>query len=135
MVDALPLVWYRMTLALMFVLLFLVAAAAAVFYLMKYNTAKSDLATSKQRNDSQAKQISNLQSTSQDATTLQRTITAKNAYITSLTAVANQLKTACGKTCVTIAIPTPVPTTTPTPTPTSTTTSTPAPTTSATPTP
>jgi uncharacterized protein HemX len=91
---------------IIFAILFIASAGAAGYYYMKYSDTNTQLNSFKQENTNQAAQITELLEDSEASTTLQETVDSQKAFIDSLTAVANELKTTCGADCDSITIPT-----------------------------
>jgi len=117
---------------IVFIVLFLAAAGAAVFMYLQYSSAKTDLENATKSGT----QVSSLKTENdklkQQNADLQTTVNSQTEYINSLLKVTNQLKTTCGSKCASIAIP-PAPSSVPTLTPTATPAATPTPTPTATP--
>lgn len=89
-----------------FIVLFVAAAAGLGYYYIKDSKTKTDLNNEKSTASTLQHQLSAAkQSNTTQSASLQKTIDAQKTYITTLTNTAQQLKTACSKTCSTITIP------------------------------
>jgi cell division protein FtsB len=103
----------------LFLILFLLAAAAAGYFYTKYTSTKSDLNDATKLSEQSANYKKQNDTLTQQSANLQKTVTAQTDYIGNLSTVANQLKTTCGKACDSITIPK-ASSTLPTPTPSAT---------------
>lgn len=88
-------------LVVILVIIFAVASAAGVYF-YQAQQSKKDLDAAKAQTAEVQKQLST--ANTQNAT-LQETLDAQTAYVKTLTEVATQLKTTCGKACDAITIP------------------------------